>query len=190
MTYDPSLHDKLPYDTMRDLAPVADGRDDAEPAGGQIRRFRRGPPQDLITMAHHKPGSITFATGGFGSSFASHGSAVQRSVGNEVQPRALQGRRTSARRCGRRAYRFHGRDHAGRDPAGPRRRPARPRRLEPRTVARGAGRAGRSPKPDCPATNMSRGSASSLPARRRPNWSHASIAWCAPRCRRRRRASG
>jgi tripartite-type tricarboxylate transporter receptor subunit TctC len=67
ITYDPSLHDKLPYDTMRDLAPVA--------MIGTTPNLLVTTPSfparsagDLIRMAHEKPGAITYATGGFGSS--------------------------------------------------------------------------------------------------------------------------
>jgi tripartite-type tricarboxylate transporter receptor subunit TctC len=67
ITYDPSLHDKLPYDTMRDLAPVA--------MIGTTPNLLVTTPLfparsagDLIRMAHEKPGAITYATGGFGSS--------------------------------------------------------------------------------------------------------------------------
>ena len=67
ITYDPSLHDHLPYDTLKDLAPVAKlGTtpnllvvNPASPARSAT---------DLIRMAHEKPDSITYATGGYGSS--------------------------------------------------------------------------------------------------------------------------
>jgi tripartite-type tricarboxylate transporter receptor subunit TctC len=67
ITYDPSLHDKLPYDTTRDLTPVAMVGTTpnllvVNPA------FPARSAADLIRMAREKPGSITFATGGFGSS--------------------------------------------------------------------------------------------------------------------------
>src|SRR3984893_6838165 len=67
ITYDPSLHDKLPYDTMRDLAPVAligttPNLLVAAPS------FPARSARDLIRMAREKPGTITYATGGFGSS--------------------------------------------------------------------------------------------------------------------------
>jgi tripartite-type tricarboxylate transporter receptor subunit TctC len=67
ITYDPSLHDKLPYDTMRDLAPVAligttPNLLVAAPS------FPARSAQDLIRMARERPGTITYATGGFGSS--------------------------------------------------------------------------------------------------------------------------
>jgi tripartite-type tricarboxylate transporter receptor subunit TctC len=67
ITYDPSLHDKLPYDTTRDLVPVAMVGTTpnllvVNPA------FPARSAADLIRMAREKPGSITFATGGFGSS--------------------------------------------------------------------------------------------------------------------------
>jgi tripartite-type tricarboxylate transporter receptor subunit TctC len=67
ITYDPSLHDKLPYDTMKDLAPVA--------MIGTTPNLLVATPSfparsagDLIRMAHEKPGGFTYATGGFGSS--------------------------------------------------------------------------------------------------------------------------
>jgi tripartite-type tricarboxylate transporter receptor subunit TctC len=67
ITYDPSLHDKLPYDTVKDLAPVA--------MIGMTPNllvvtpsFPARSARDLIRIAREKPGSITYATGGFGSS--------------------------------------------------------------------------------------------------------------------------
>jgi tripartite-type tricarboxylate transporter receptor subunit TctC len=67
ITYDPSLHDKLPYDTMKDLAPV--GMVGTTPNLLVVTpSFPARSAQDLISMARQKPGSITFATGGFGSS--------------------------------------------------------------------------------------------------------------------------
>ncbi|HEV3372392.1 MAG TPA: tripartite tricarboxylate transporter substrate binding protein [Xanthobacteraceae bacterium] len=67
ITYDPSLHDKLPYDTMKDLAPVA--------IIGTTPNLLVVTPSlsarsahDLIRMAREKPGSITYGTGGVGSS--------------------------------------------------------------------------------------------------------------------------
>jgi tripartite-type tricarboxylate transporter receptor subunit TctC len=67
ITYDPSLHAKLPYDTEKDLAPVA--------MLGTTPNLLVVTPSfparsagDLVRMAHEKPGAITYATGGFGSS--------------------------------------------------------------------------------------------------------------------------
>jgi len=67
ITYDPSLHDHLPYDTMKDLAPVA-------MIGSTPNLLVVNPSSpahsaaDLIAMARRKPGAITYATGGYGSS--------------------------------------------------------------------------------------------------------------------------
>jgi tripartite-type tricarboxylate transporter receptor subunit TctC len=67
ITYDPSLHDHLPYDTMKDLAPVA-------MIGTTPNLLVVNPSSqarsaaDLIRMARQKPDGITFATGGYGSS--------------------------------------------------------------------------------------------------------------------------
>ena len=67
ITYDPSLHDRLPYDTMKDLAPVA-------MIGTTPNLLVVNPSSEarsaanLIRMAHKKPDAITFATGGYGSS--------------------------------------------------------------------------------------------------------------------------
>ena len=67
ITYDPSLHDRLPYDTMKDLAPVA-------MIGTTPNLLVVNPSSqarsaaDLIRMARQKPDGITFATGGYGSS--------------------------------------------------------------------------------------------------------------------------
>jgi tripartite-type tricarboxylate transporter receptor subunit TctC len=67
ITYDPSLHDKLPYDTMRDLAPVA--MIGTTPNLLVVTpSFPARSAADLIRLARAKPGSITYATGGFGSS--------------------------------------------------------------------------------------------------------------------------
>jgi len=67
ITYDPSLHDHLPYDTMKDLAPVA-------MIGSTPNLLVVNPSSpahsagDLIAMARRKPDAITYATGGYGSS--------------------------------------------------------------------------------------------------------------------------
>jgi tripartite-type tricarboxylate transporter receptor subunit TctC len=67
ITYDPSLHDKLPYDTMKDLAPVM--MIGTTPNLLVVApSFPARSASDLIRMAREKPGSITYATGGFGSS--------------------------------------------------------------------------------------------------------------------------
>src|SRR5262249_44754167 len=67
ITYDPTLHDKLPYETMKDLVPV-----------GMIGTTQTllvvagaSPTQsvtELLSKGGERPGSLTFATGGFGSS--------------------------------------------------------------------------------------------------------------------------
>jgi tripartite-type tricarboxylate transporter receptor subunit TctC len=67
ITYDPSLHDKLPYDTLRDLAPVA-------MIGTTPNLLVTSPSfparsaRDLIKLARERPDGVTFATGGYGSS--------------------------------------------------------------------------------------------------------------------------
>ena len=67
ITYDPSLHDRLPYDTMRDLAPVA--TIGTTPNLLVVNpSFPARSAADLIAMAREKPDAITFATGGYGSS--------------------------------------------------------------------------------------------------------------------------
>ena len=67
ITYDPSLHDKLPYDTMKDLAPVT--MIGTTPNLLVVTpSFPARSAADLIRLAREKPGSITYATGGFGSS--------------------------------------------------------------------------------------------------------------------------
>jgi tripartite-type tricarboxylate transporter receptor subunit TctC len=66
ITYDPFLHD-LPYDTMRDLAPVA--MIGTTPNVLVVMpSFPARSARDLIQMAREKPGGISYATGGFGSS--------------------------------------------------------------------------------------------------------------------------
>jgi tripartite-type tricarboxylate transporter receptor subunit TctC len=67
ITYDPSLHDKLPYDTMKDLAPVA--MIGTTPNLLVVTpSFPARSAHDLIRMARENPGGITYATGGVGSS--------------------------------------------------------------------------------------------------------------------------
>src|ERR1700730_1374953 len=67
IAYDPSLHDKLPYDTMRDLVPVA--MIGTTPNLQVVTpSFPARSAHDLIRMARENPGGITYATGGFGSS--------------------------------------------------------------------------------------------------------------------------
>jgi tripartite-type tricarboxylate transporter receptor subunit TctC len=67
ITYDPSLHDHLPYDTMKDLAPVA--MIGTTPNLLVVNpSFQARSAADLINMARQKPDGITFATGGYGSS--------------------------------------------------------------------------------------------------------------------------
>jgi tripartite-type tricarboxylate transporter receptor subunit TctC len=67
IAYDPSLHDKLPYDTTKDLAPVA--MIGTTPNLLVVTpSFPARSAGDLIRMAHDSPGAITYATGGFGSS--------------------------------------------------------------------------------------------------------------------------
>ena len=67
ITYDPSLHDKLPYDTMKDLAPVT--MIGTTPNLLVVTpSFPARSAADLIRLAREKPGSITYATGGYGSS--------------------------------------------------------------------------------------------------------------------------
>src|SRR5262249_38846172 len=67
ITYDPSLHDRLPYDTLKDLAPVA-------MIGSTPNLLVVNPSStarsaaDLIAQARRKPNAITYATGGYGSS--------------------------------------------------------------------------------------------------------------------------
>ena len=67
ITYDPTLHDKLPYDTTKDLVPVA--------MVGTTPNLLVVAPSfparsvtDLLAKGREKPGSLTYATGGFGSS--------------------------------------------------------------------------------------------------------------------------
>jgi tripartite-type tricarboxylate transporter receptor subunit TctC len=67
ITYDVTLHDKLPYDTMKDLAPVA--MIGTTPNLLVVApSFPARSAQDLLAMGREKPDTITFATGGFGSS--------------------------------------------------------------------------------------------------------------------------
>src|SRR5882757_8778691 len=65
ITYDPTLHDKLPYDTLNDLAPVA--MIGATPNLLVVApSFPALSVTGLIGRGREKP--LTFATGGFGSS--------------------------------------------------------------------------------------------------------------------------
>jgi tripartite-type tricarboxylate transporter receptor subunit TctC len=67
ITYDPTLHDKLPYDTLKDLVPVA--------IVGTTPNLLVVAPSfparsvaELLAKGREKPGGLTYATGGFGSS--------------------------------------------------------------------------------------------------------------------------
>ena len=67
IAYEPALREKLPYDTLRDLAAVTfvgftPNLLVAHPS------FAPRNAQELIAAAKQKPGSITFGTGGIGSS--------------------------------------------------------------------------------------------------------------------------
>jgi len=67
ITYEPALRDKLPYDTLRDLAAVTligytPNLMVAHPS------FAPRNAQELIALARQKPGEITFGSGGVGSS--------------------------------------------------------------------------------------------------------------------------
>ena len=67
IAYDPTLHDKLPYDTMKDLVPVA--MIGTTPNLLVVSpSFPARSVTDLLAIGREKPGSATFATGGFGSS--------------------------------------------------------------------------------------------------------------------------
>ena len=137
ITYDPSLHDKLPYDTMKDLAPVA--MIGTTPNLLVVApSFPARSVTDLIPMGREKPGSIDVRDRRIRQLIASRRRAVQLSVGRQVQPRALQGRGTGARRRRGRPRRLHGRDDAGRDPAGPGGSAARAGHIEPDALARAA----------------------------------------------------
>lgn len=67
ITYDPSLHNHLPYDTMKDLEPVA-------MIGWTPNLLVVNPSSpahsaaELIAIARREPETITYATGGYGSS--------------------------------------------------------------------------------------------------------------------------
>jgi tripartite-type tricarboxylate transporter receptor subunit TctC len=69
IAYEPALRARLPYDALKDLAPVT-------PVGATPNllvanaAFAARSARELIAMAKEKPGSITFGTGGSGS--ASH----------------------------------------------------------------------------------------------------------------------
>jgi len=67
ITYDPTLHDKLPYDTMKDLVPVA--MIGTTPNLLVVApTFPARSVTDLLAIGRDNPGGTTFATGGFGSS--------------------------------------------------------------------------------------------------------------------------
>lgn len=69
IAYDPALHAKLPYDTLKDLAPVTlvGSTPNLLVANAALPAKSA---RELIAMAKERPGSITFGTGGIGS--ASH----------------------------------------------------------------------------------------------------------------------
>jgi tripartite-type tricarboxylate transporter receptor subunit TctC len=67
ITYDPTLHDKLPYDTIKDLVPI--GMIGTTP--NLLVVARSSPTRsvtELLSKGRERPGSLAFATGGFGSS--------------------------------------------------------------------------------------------------------------------------
>src|SRR5262245_64962406 len=67
ITYDPTLHDKLPYDTMKDLVPV--GMIGTTPNLLVVTpSFPARSVTELLSKGRERPGSLTFATGGVGSS--------------------------------------------------------------------------------------------------------------------------
>jgi tripartite-type tricarboxylate transporter receptor subunit TctC len=67
ITYDPTLHDKLPYDTMKDLVPVA--MIGTTPNLLVVApSFPARSVTELLAKGREKSGNLTFATGGFGSS--------------------------------------------------------------------------------------------------------------------------
>ena len=166
-----------------------DDRDDAQSAGrdavvpGALRE-RPHPHGAREAGGHH------LRDRRFRQLLASRRRALQLSVGSQVQPRALQGSGTGARRRRGRPRRFHGRHHAGRDPAGPVERPASVGDIEPDAIARTARRADDRRDTGCLVTNMSHGSASSLPGQLGPSWSRASTPCCARPWTRPTRAIG
>jgi tripartite-type tricarboxylate transporter receptor subunit TctC len=67
ITYDPTLHDKLPYDTMKDLVPI--GMIGTTPNLLVVApSFPARSVMELLSKGRESPGSLTYATGGFGSS--------------------------------------------------------------------------------------------------------------------------
>ena len=62
-----SMYSKLPYDTLRDFAPIALFAD--VPIMLVVRtQFSAGSAAELIALAHAKPGQLNFAAGGVGAS--------------------------------------------------------------------------------------------------------------------------
>src|SRR5262249_49561526 len=69
IAYEPALHAKLPYDTLKDLAPVT--LVGTTPNVLVVNAaFPAKSARDLIALAKEKPGAVTYGTGGLGS--ASH----------------------------------------------------------------------------------------------------------------------
>lgn len=67
IAYEPALRAKLPYDALRDLAPVT--MVGATPNLLVVNpAFAAKTARDLIALAKEKPGSISYGTGGIGSS--------------------------------------------------------------------------------------------------------------------------
>src|SRR5262249_62048619 len=80
ITYDPTLHDKLPYDTMKDLVPV--GMIGTTPNLLVVApSFPAWSVTELLSKGRERPGSLTFATGGGGRSWALFGPPLGCFVG-------------------------------------------------------------------------------------------------------------
>ena len=67
LAYEPALHTKLPYDAIKDLAPISVVG--ATPNLLVVHpQFAARTARDLVQLAKQKPGAITYGTGGIGSS--------------------------------------------------------------------------------------------------------------------------
>ena len=139
IAYEPALHSMLPYDTVKDLAPVTLVGSTPNLLVANAA-FPAKSARDLIAMAKEKPGSHHLRHRRHRQRISSRRRALQQPVGHDLQPHSVQRRGTRADGARRRAGEFHDRDHARRDPACQGRTVAGARHFEPQALSGGAGR--------------------------------------------------
>ena len=79
-----SLYAKMPYDHVKDFAPVDPGRRRAQRAGGQSRRCPVNSVQELIAYAKANPGKLNFASSGSGTSIHLSGELFKAMAGVQM----------------------------------------------------------------------------------------------------------